>query len=265
MRRTAFTAFDTSVNSSAGDLPGQTVTPRPDRAPDYLESGRCGAQYPPSASTRKGRSVSTSARGRPESTMLRWQVSPAVDLRQHGESVGLGPTMTQHVKRAVVRLDLGENLHAAAIEAASSPPPRYGPATGTPGCQHRAGPWPGGRQRQPEPAEATSQARGTLGAWMPGLSRHRPGLPRRCWGSTWLPCRADGEGDLADVDIPDGVAGQVVAAWTASPGSPNDFTKSHPEPLATTPSTASAATGWPSCSIPLTTSWTVPSPPAATR
>ena len=55
------------------------------------------------------------------------------------------------------------------------------------------------------------------------------------------------------------------AACAASPGRPNDRTKSHPEPAATTPSTASGATGRPPEIIPLTTSWTVPSPPAATR
>ena len=45
----------------------------------------------------------------------------------------------------------------------------------------------------------------------------------------------------------------------------NDLTKSHPDPAATTPSTASAAIGPPPVNIPLTTSWTVPSPPTATR
>ena len=55
------------------------------------------------------------------------------------------------------------------------------------------------------------------------------------------------------------------AACAASPGRPNDLTKSHPEPAATTPSTASAASGRPPVNIPLTTSWTVPSPPTATR
>ncbi len=55
------------------------------------------------------------------------------------------------------------------------------------------------------------------------------------------------------------------AACTASPGRPNVRTKSHPDPAATTPSTASGASGRPPEIIPLTTSWTVPSPPAATR
>src|SRR5581483_5608084 len=50
-----------------------------------------------------------------------------------------------------------------------------------------------------------------------------------------------------------------------SPGSPKVRTRSHPDPAATTPRTASRATGLPSSSIPFTTSCTVPSPPTATR
>ncbi len=56
-----------------------------------------------------------------------------------------------------------------------------------------------------------------------------------------------------------------AAACSASGGRPNDRTKSQPDPAATTPSTASAATGPPPEIIPLTTSCTVPSPPTATR
>jgi hypothetical protein len=52
------------------------------------------------------------------------------------------------------------------------------------------------------------------------------------------------------------------AAFPASLGIPNVRTKSHPEPIGSTPSSASAA---PSARIALTTSCTVPSPPAATR
>ncbi len=139
------------------------------------------------------------------------QVGAPVDLRQRGEGVGFRARHDQHVQRAVVRLGLGRDLHAAAVEPAVGHdhvvrPPLVGLPVGVQAHGGRGK----ARQRQPEPGQVPG--RPEHGGQPGGPGHHGPaqaglGNVGEVPGDLG---RAGGEGHPAHVDGADLVPGQTA-------------------------------------------------------
>jgi glycerol-3-phosphate dehydrogenase len=168
VRRTRLTTRDASVR-----LPGQLHL-QADRRLDDLERGWRGAQRLAVRLDPERRVGFDSQPAGPQfCDVAVGQVRASVDLRQRGEGIGLRAHHDQDVERAVVRLGLGRDLHAASVEPAVRHhhvvrPPLVGLAVRVDPHGSRAE----ARQRQPEPGQVPggSQERREPG----GPGDHRP-------------------------------------------------------------------------------------------
>ena len=227
VRRTRLTTLGAVLASTP---PPRSVLARPhhptqgsdlylDRQGNDLERGRCGAHYLPVGLDREGRvRFYPNAAGAQFHDVAMRKVGAPVHLWHDSEGVGFRPHHDQNVECAVVRLGLGRDLHATAVEAAVRhhhvvPPPLEGLAVSVEAHGTRAE----ARQRQPEPAEVLG---GPEEPWQRARPCHRrcsyPGLgdigevPDRL-------CRTGGAGDLAHIDAADTVADQAPGAFDGVP------------------------------------------------